>query len=424
MHHDTGNFPDAVALALQARDSHIATGFTRGQADAAISLARTYSAMKDPDESIRWFSEARRLFEELNENRLIALARLGLANELVVQSQLEEAVEEFKAIRPLFVDGVDDPQIASLAGDLCDALILVDRLDEARAELATMDATPDVPASTIIKREFMRSRLQEADGDMEGAMASLNLSLETAEASNNRYTLVTIHERFRDLARARGDLEAYIHHSETAKLIEDDVRGVQTQRAIASRAKQHELDKERASAEQHRALLHSTLPAHIADRLINGEDVSGDHHDNATVLFLDVVGFTKQSSSMHPQQTTALLARIFHRFDEICDTNGITKIKTIGDSYMAVGFAEAGAVAATAMAMQSYELAWPDGSPVQFRIGLHTGPVVAGVIGSKRLQYDVWGDTVNTASRMESTGEPGRIQCSEAFVSVPHFVAG
>ena len=118
---------------------------------------------------------------------------------------------------------------------------------------------------------------------------------------------------------------------------------------------------------------------------------------------------------MDPHDTTTLLAEIFERFDEICKQHRVTKVKTIGDSYMAVGFEGADRVAQAAVKMIASPFTWPDTSPVQFRIGVHAGPVVAGVIGKERLQYDVWGDTVNTASRMESTGEAGRIQCSEAF---------
>ena len=189
---------------------------------------------------------------------------------------------------------------------------------------------------------------------------------------------------------------------------------------IAMQEKEREIELERKEREKERAVLYSTLPPEIADRVIRGEDVSGDKHEHAAVLFLDVVGFTTHSSALDPQVTTRLLAEIFRRFDEICTEHNVTKIKTIGDSYMAVGFHEdaAQAVAATAQAMITSNFFWPDGSPVQFRIGLHIGSVVAGVIGTQRLQYDVWGDTVNTASRMESTGEPGKVQVSEAFAEL------
>ena len=152
--------------------------------------------------------------------------------------------------------------------------------------------------------------------------------------------------------------------------------------------------------------------------------MSGDTHSNAAVLFVDVVGFTTNSNDLLPSEVTSLLANIFKSFDDICKTHGVTKVKTIGDAYLAVAFEKsadertsesANRMAQAALEMIGASFTWPSGTSVQFRIGLHIGDVVAGVIGSERLQYDVWGDTVNVASRMESTGEPGRIHVSEFF---------
>ena len=204
------------------------------------------------------------------------------------------------------------------------------------------------------------------------------------------------------------------HNNEFTRITEE-VRGTEATQKMAMMEAERRVQEERLKNEKERAILYSTLPDHVADRLIKGEDVSGDKHDNACVLFLDVVGFTTHTSSMDPHDTTTLLAEIFERFDEICKQHSVTKVKTIGDSYMAVGFEGADRVAQAAVEMTAASFTWPDESPIQFRIGVHSGPVVAGVIGKERLQYDVWGDTVNTASRMESTGEPGRIQCSESF---------
>lgn len=128
------------------------------------------------------------------------------------------------------------------------------------------------------------------------------------------------------------------------------------------------------------------------------------------------MGFTPLSASLEPEQVVAQLDEVFTHFDTLAETHGVEKIRTIGDSYMvAAGVPlpredHAEALAVMALDMQAYAAS----GPLTFRIGVNSGPVVAGVIGSRKVQYDIWGDTVNTASRMESHGEPGRIQISDS----------
>jgi guanylate cyclase len=140
------------------------------------------------------------------------------------------------------------------------------------------------------------------------------------------------------------------------------------------------------------------------------------------VVFADLVGFTERSVVMAPQELVALLDRIFSAFDRIVDDEGLEKIKTIGDAYMAAGglpdrrpgHLEAAARAALAMRDEIADLARREGHPwLAVRIGIDAGPAVAGVIGRRKFIYDLWGDTVNTASRMESHGLPGQVQVTE-----------
>jgi class 3 adenylate cyclase len=178
------------------------------------------------------------------------------------------------------------------------------------------------------------------------------------------------------------------------------------------------LDAERARSE---ALLLNVLPSRIAQRLKAGPGVIADRFDEATVLFSDIVGFTELSARLAPDELVRRLDTVFSRFDEIADELRLEKIKTIGDAYMVVGGVplarrdHAQAVCEMALRMRDSlaELEPAIGSKLDVRIGIHTGAVVAGVIGKKKFIYDVWGDTVNTASRMESHGIPGQIQVSE-----------
>ncbi len=168
-------------------------------------------------------------------------------------------------------------------------------------------------------------------------------------------------------------------------------------------------------------LMNLILPAQIAERLQNKQEVIADRFESVTVLFADMVGFTPLSARLPPEKLVAMLDTIFSDFDALLDRHGLEKIKTIGDAYMvAAGVPSprkdhAVAVAAAALEMQAAAKArsreW--GEAFELRIGIHIGPLVAGVIGKRRFIYDLWGDTVNTAARMESHGIPGEIQVSE-----------
>ena len=178
-----------------------------------------------------------------------------------------------------------------------------------------------------------------------------------------------------------------------------------------------ELEAERAKSEE---LLRNILPQAIIDRLEAGERVIADRYDRVAVLFSDLVGFTETSSSMDPAVLVSELNALFSRFDAMCERRGVEKIKTIGDAYLAVGGlpgtredpVDAVADLALDMVEAVHEVGGQSDRPWRIRIGLHVGPAVAGVIGTRKFVYDVWGDTVNVASRLETTSEPGRVQMS------------
>jgi guanylate cyclase len=168
-------------------------------------------------------------------------------------------------------------------------------------------------------------------------------------------------------------------------------------------------------------LLHNILPVEIAHRLKSGEAVIADRVEEVSILFADLVGSTPLAERLSADQMVELLNEIFCPFDDLADELGIEKIKTVGDAYMVVGGLpvwradHAEAVAEMALGMRQELLRHPvDGfGPLQMRFGIHTGSVVAGVIGKRKFSYDLWGDAVNTAARMESHGVPGEIQVTE-----------
>jgi len=181
-------------------------------------------------------------------------------------------------------------------------------------------------------------------------------------------------------------------------------------------------DEERNKSDN---LLRNILPDHVAEELKKFDKVAPVHFDCATVLFTDMVGFTKYAEKLTPTQLVEQLDRCFKIFDEIIRNFDMEKIKTIGDSYMAASGLpvekKTHAIDAVLAGLQMQEAveqlhqeSMGNAEGWQIRLGMHSGPVVAGVIGTEKFSYDVWGDTVNTASRMESSGAPGKVNISRA----------
>jgi class 3 adenylate cyclase len=172
---------------------------------------------------------------------------------------------------------------------------------------------------------------------------------------------------------------------------------------------------------ENQRLLLNVLPASIAEKLKQQTGIIAERYDDVSVLFADMVGFTPLSARLTPTGLVEMLNHVFSGFDELADKHGVEKIKTIGDAYMAAGgLIEANpdhlaATAAMALEMQE-RLRKLDGAyaGLSLRIGLHVGSVIAGVIGIRKFIYDIWGDAVNIASRLESHGAPGRVHVSDA----------
>ena len=191
--------------------------------------------------------------------------------------------------------------------------------------------------------------------------------------------------------------------------------------------RERDVDRERQRAD---ALLANTMPAAIVGQLKEGavpgsESMARDHAE-VTVIFADLVSFTERAGHIPASELVATLDVLFTRFDALAAEFGVEKIKTVGDAYLAVAGApearsdHAAAVAALALGMDASmrEATWGTGEPMQIRIGIASGPVVAGVIGRSRFAYDLWGDTVNLASRLETNAEPGTILVADSTAAL------
>jgi class 3 adenylate cyclase len=183
--------------------------------------------------------------------------------------------------------------------------------------------------------------------------------------------------------------------------------------------RERQLDRERERSD---SLLLNVRPQAIVARL-KAKPIEGrmaEALEEVSIVFADAVGSTEQAAKCSPDEFAATLDELFSRFDDLADRYGLEKVKTIGDAYMAVAgaptpmdnHAEAAADIALGMLGEAGQIRWPSGDPIALRVGVATGPAVAGVIGQRKFAYDLWGDTVNLASRLEASGEPGRILVS------------
>lgn len=255
----------------------------------------------------------------------------------------------------------------------------------------------------------------------------VNLNRQLYVQPNRHDELVRILEKYGSVS----DFESQIYRKNGTKIwIEEKARAVRDNHGnfiyyegtvediTVRKAWQEALHYEQEQAER---LLLNILPKVIAQRLKQLESTIADNFEEVTVLFADIVGFTELSARFPPAQVVELLNRIFSAFDELSDYYGLEKIKTIGDAYMVVGglptprpdHAEATANMALDMQRVITQFNNQNNQTLSIRIGINTGPVVAGVIGIKKFSYDLWGDTVNIASRMESQGLPDKIQVTE-----------
>lgn len=205
----------------------------------------------------------------------------------------------------------------------------------------------------------------------------------------------------------------------TSSIEKKRLRDLDRLRLAQLQAEKELLEIEKDKSER---LLLNILPSVIAERLKRGERTIANGHPTVTVMFADLVGFTAMSRRTPPAELVGILNGIFTTFDLIVEKHRIEKIKTIGDSYMLAGgiplaredHAQAVADAAIEMIAALNRLNTANGTDLKIRIGMNTGPIVAGVIGKRKFTYDLWGDTVNLASRMESSGVPGVIHVSES----------
>lgn len=348
-------------------------------------------------------------------NRSIALKRLG---------RYSESAVAYAATYALAVStSIVESQIRSLIG-IADLKQQLDDLPSARATaleaLSIIEGNPGHPLTNEVQATL--AGIEWAEGSRSEAIARLHTVFDALIAIEDHHLAIIYAKDLVDwfVAEERWE-EAYRVQFECDRL-QKLVYEKEVERTIELTSFRSRLDNERETIrqrdEERTKILNAVVPQHIADRLMSGETRIADRITDVTILFVDVVGFTEMASTQSPELLVQWLESLFTSLDGVFSRYGCERIKTIGDSYMAISGATLRSSDHTEQMVRA-ALEIVSGSAVlpiearKLRIGINCGPVIAGVMGGSRLSYDVWGDTVNVAARMEEHSIPGCIHCTE-----------
>jgi len=407
-----------------------------GVAVVTGNIGGVYAHLGAYDNALVYFEKALATHTELNEKSLIAAitGNIGSVHSSLGQydaalEYLGKALAEHEALGAKSAVALVTGNIGGVYADVGEyekaleffgkALAAHEELGEKSSaaivigNIGTLYASPKFEQYDPVKAEeyLLRASAMNEELGTKGQNVDVYKSLADLYESQNRWEAI----------------EYLRKYFATYQQVQNDETAKQAQ-IIEHRRRLEEVERDRqiriVRFQEQEKILHNILPAHIAERMVAGERTIADSFEEVTVFFSDIVGFTALSQQVSAEKLVGLLNSIFSQFDQLARKHGLEKIKTMGDSYMAVAgapikqdnHAERAALFALDVANMMHAYRTQAGGHIEVRIGLHSGSVVAGIIGENKLAYDLWGDAVNTASRMESHGETGKIHVSEGFV--------
>ncbi|HRH69348.1 MAG TPA: adenylate/guanylate cyclase domain-containing protein [Flavobacteriales bacterium] len=432
------SYAEALTSCRSALSIAMRMGNISSVANTHIKLGNIHHAMGEPDAALENYRTALQLYEQKGDQKQVAACHGNIGIVYYEEGDLAQALKSQTLALGIF-DRIGDRQGAvNTYGNL--GSIELDRghypqaLEWYREGLSGAEAIGSDYAAMQLSKGMMDAYV--AMGDHRAALASYQQHIAYRDSLFNE-------ENTKQITKL--EMQYSFDKKEAATQAEQEkkdalaVKELQRQKLLRNGflggfalvglfagvflVQRNKIGKEKRRSEE---LLLNILPEEVAEELKAKGEAEARHIDQVTVLFTDFKGFTAMSEVLTAKDLVRDLHECFSAFDRICERHGLEKIKTIGDAYMAAGglptpnSTHATDVIAAALEMRDFVAAgkarkMAEGSPYfEIRIGVHTGPVVAGIVGVKKFQYDIWGDTVNTASRMESSGEIGRVNISEA----------
>jgi len=332
----TGDYPAALEHHLRALALYEELGDRSGVASVTGNAGNVYSSTSDYSAALEHHHRALALYEELGNRSGVARIAGNIGTVYARAANYPTAIEWYNRALALYEELGEQSGVTMVMSNIVSAYLDMGSGSEAQSLLAVMDAMQIDEPGVRITREQHHAALQVLNNDLEGASQTLQRALVEAREHKIRSVVAEVHKALRDLALKQNDLAGYVEHNNEFTRINEEINGKDTATKLAMQAKQREIEARDRETEKHMAVLHSTLPKHIADRVAKGETIN-DHYDNAAVMFIDIVGFTSISSTLTSQHVTTLLDAVFGICDDACRNNNATRIKTVGDSYLAFG---------------------------------------------------------------------------------------
>ncbi|MGA1307267.1 MAG: adenylate/guanylate cyclase domain-containing protein [Candidatus Kapaibacteriota bacterium] len=364
------------------------------------NLGVSHSNLGNNEQGLEFILQSIGIFKELNDKRLLALLLANLAHMYMQLKNFEKALEY-------------SMQSLTLSEEMHHVSLLIQNYNN----LGIIYSEPDSAFRDSEKaKEYLHKALEIAtEHDMKEKLMYINKDLSAMWEYSGEYKKSLEHFKL------HVEIENALLNTDVKKQVQE----LETERVKLLQEK--EFEEERIAAAERTAILENILPPAVIARLLQGEKKVLDKFTSVCVLFLDIASFTEISEGLEPEELLDLMDSIFTEFDEISNRYGLEKIKTIGDAYMAVCGAHVKVeyhalktiyAALEMMNIHREIMISGEKKRMRFRVGLHCGNVVGGIIGENKYSYDLWGDAVNTASRMETYSEPGHVHASTEFIEV------
>lgn len=440
-----GNYPLALKNHLNALRIFETGSDAARIASSCSNIGIIYYEQRNFDAALKMYERALAIRQQAGDMKAVSEAMNNIALVYNDQGKFEEALTMHRQALLLREQTGDKSRIAISYSNLADVYKATKEystaLDYYNQALTLFEDLNDKRG--LVPAYFNIGELYFIIGEYEKAERFLNNAITMAEQTGLRDHLREAYEYMAKLQANHGNFEAaYRLHLRYAEL-DKEISNAETSRQIAQMTMRHEIEQKEREAEMEReknieltkayesldaekkrseTLLLNILPEEVADELKQSGKATAKHYDDVTILFTDFVGFTKVSMLLTPQQLVDELHECFKGFDEIIAKYNIEKIKTVGDAYMAAaGLPTANAEHASDILKASLEIVefmtrrrkQMGEATFEVRVGVHSGSVVAGIVGVTKFAYDIWGDAVNTAARMEQNSEPGRVNVSQ-----------
>ena len=431
-----GNYTEALRNNFASLKIDKEFGDKKATATCLNNIGIIYKNQDNYQEALRVFLESLKISEEINDRDGIARTYSNMGVLYVKQNKFKEALKNYFASLSIREELKDKNGIALTLGNIGEVYVKEGNYHDASGFLSkALSLSKEMGALEWMKNCYINmSNADSATGNLKQALEHYKLYIETRDSLlNNENTKKTMQvqlqyefDKKESLAKAEQEKKDALALKELQKqkLVRNGFMGGFVVVLLFAGVFFTQRNKIKAGKKRSDELLLNILPEEVAEELKQKGSAEAKQFDEVTVMFTDFKGFTQLSEKLSPAELVAEIHTCFKAFDEIISRHHIEKIKTIGDSYMCAGglpvanTTNATDVVNAALEIQQFmqqhlQQRKSEGKePFEIRIGIHTGPVVAGIVGMKKFAYDIWGDTVNIASRMESSGEVGRVNIS------------